>query len=356
MDWYALLGSATVASTVIVFLSRAPVRWDARSIWFFHASWFADKTTPYAVAVASTTAYGFSHLDYPPLTASIGAFAWRLGNPRNDWIPQFATGILTLACCAVLAILISRYVNSAWERLAVGLISTLLFLAIIRGNGLDGYVDGLAALLVTVLVVMAFSAKDDQVVIIFAIAAALVKNESFVFLVAVIVPLYLLRRRSIRPLVPGLVMGTAWIIAIRTTGIALESWRPANAFPWSPAFGDRMITILGEIVSSPSLWLAAAIWIGALILHRTANASKATLEVLIGTGIVAGTIVAIELGMYLATPFLDVRAHLETSVDRLLILPSMALLTGGLIGVAGAWMAFSREMSRHDHPPTVDSP
>jgi hypothetical protein len=161
-------------------------------------------------------------------------------------------------------------------------------------------------------------------------------------LILIIVPLYLLRRRSLLPLVPGLISGTAWIIAIRTTGVALESWHPLNALPWSLDFTNRVGTILVAIALVPILGLAIVIWVGTVVVDLALKTPRTTLQIVIGTGIVAGAMMTIQLGMYLATPFLDIRLHLEPSVDRLMMLPSIVLLAGGLIGIVEAWVVFRR--------------
>ena len=336
-DRFSLLGSAIGGITAAIFLLRAPVYWDARSIWFFHASWFADPSTIY---VEFAQGISYSHPGYPPLAPSFGAFTWLLFNPSNDWIAQTATGVLTLAATGAVAILVARNATTGFGRVAVAALTTVLLLGITRGRGLDGYVDGLAALLVVGLVLMAFQPDDSPLIAVFALAAALVKVEALLFLVILILPLYVLRRRPLAPLIPGIAAGMAWTVGMRASGSALGSWHLGNVFPWSPDFVDRAQTIVAGLVSEPMIGLTFVLWLGAILIVFAAKASAKVKRELFAMGTVAGALLAILVAVYLATPF-DLDWHLSTSADRLLIHPSMVLTVGALVALTSLLAAKS---------------
>lgn len=339
-DRVALLGSAIVGLSAAVFLVRAPVGWDARSIWFFHASWFANATTVYG-EFPLVERFPHAHTDYPPLTASFGAFAWLFGDPLNDWIVQSAAALITLSAIGVLSIMVSRATTSALGRALAAGATTFAALAVIRGNGLNGHVDGLVAVLVSTLAIVAFRRDDPPLVLIAAVALALAKNEGYAFLVVVIFPLYLFRGRSVRPLLPGLGIGLIWAVAIRAAGPALESWQPFNALPWSPDFGARFDEIVRVVLSDPMLLAAMALWAGALLLvfaKQTAHNTRVTVG---GMGAVAGALLLAVVTMYLATPHdalpRNLGWHLFTSADRLVMHPALVLVTGAIYGIVAGW-------------------
>ncbi len=341
-DRFALFGSAIVGLSAAVFLVRAPVGWDARSIWFFHASWFADASTVYG-EFPLVERYPHSHMDYPPLTASFGAFAWLFGELRNDWIVQSATALITLAAIGVLSIIVARAATSARGRMLAAGATTFAALGVIRGNGLNGHVDGLVAVLVSILAIAAFRRDDPPLVMITALALALAKNEGYAFLVVVVLPLYLLRGRSIRSLLPGIGIGLIWVVAIRATGSVLESWQPFNTLPWSPEFGARLEAIVRAMLSDPMLLASIALWVGTLILVFAKRTSHKTRVTVGGMGAVAGALLLVIVVMYLATPHdtlpRNLGWHLFTSVDRLVMHPTLVLVTGAIFAIVAGWSA-----------------
>lgn len=325
-----------IGAAAVPFLYRAPVQWDARSIWFFHASWFAAPRTAYTDLVVVGQ---FSHPDYPPLTASMGGFSWFFGDNRNDWIPQTATGVVTVAAIGILALLVSGSAVSPHARVLTGIAGAGVAVSVLQGNGFDGYVDGTSAALLTVLVMLAIvDEPDPAAVIVAALAVALVKNEAFVFLVVVVTPLCLLRHLRLAWLVPGIVAGAAWAVAIRLPGPELESWHPSNISPWSVDFGDRLRTIVEAIAADEMLRSTALLWLGSLLLALSSRSDRARRFAGIA-GAVGGTLIVVIVGMYLATPSVRVGGldlHLETSADRLLMHPSLVLGIGAVAAIAQA--------------------
>jgi hypothetical protein len=61
---------------------RPPVAWDARSIWWFHAKWFAQGGAAVVDAMRNP-AFSFSHPDYPPFAPATNAAAWRVDGTQS---------------------------------------------------------------------------------------------------------------------------------------------------------------------------------------------------------------------------------------------------------------------------------
>ena len=344
-DGRSLIGALVVAASSVVILARAPVKWDARSIWFFHSSWFADSATVY-IDVASM--YFFGHGDYPPYAASFGAYAWLFGSNRNDWIPQLATGVLVLAACALLSVLIVRRTAPRLVSVAMGGVAMIAALGVIESRGLDGYMDGLLAALIAVLALSAFRNWDAQVVTIAAIAAALTKNEGLLFVVVVIVPAYALTRRRVWLLGPGIALGAAWALNVRLAWPNPEGWIVRNVLPWSEVYFERLSTIAVDLISYPTLQAAGLVWFGALVAARALRTGRQTLGLLIGMGAIAGALLVVTIITYLVTPH-DLAWHLETSASRLIMHPSMVLLAGGLAAALDIVSAVIQDKSRSQH-------
>lgn len=332
-DVQALLGAAVAMSTGIVFVLRAPVQWDARSIWFFHGSWFADPSTIYLQQASQAE---FSHPDYPPLAPSFSAFAWLFGDNSNDWIPQVATAVLALAAIAILGVIVGRQMSTASGRVALGAVAAFCAMAVTRGNGLDGYVDGISAVLIAILAASALVPVDKDVVVIVAAAAAMTKNETLVFLVIVIVPVFLLMHRSVAPLVPGIAIGVTWRAVMMASDVASTSWQFGNVLPWSSGFTNRIGTILTEFASDRVLAFGIVLYIGSLLVAWAAGGpreSRTPLLVMGGIGLGLGLLMAL---FYLATPY-DLLWHLDRSADRLLMHSALAFCVGSAIGLGTLW-------------------
>jgi hypothetical protein len=333
-DPAAFLGAATAALSTGWLLARAPVAWDGRSIWFFHASWLRDPQTVYAAIPAAVNI----HADYPPFAASFGAFAWLLADTRNDWLPQIATGVLAATACSLLAILVVRSATTNLSAALLAALGTMAFLGVTNGRSFDGYQDGLLAALVAIVALLAFTAWDTQIALIAAVALALTKNEGLVFLVVILIPAYLLAKRPIRSLMPGLVLGVAWLVGVRMAGLGSDGWILDAVLPWSGGFLDRLSTIGRAMVADPILLLALILWIGAVLAITASTSQPHLLRTVIGMGAIALALLIVEAVFYLATPA-DLTWHLTNSVDRLVLSPAMVLTAAGLVGTIGAWGA-----------------
>lgn len=348
--WLAVAPISVATLAALPVLTRAPVQWDARSIWFFHASWFASADVAYTDLA---TAEAFSHPDYPPLAPSLGGFAWFFGDGRNDWTPQLTTGALTLAGIGLLVTIVATGVADRRVQAATVAALSLVAIATIQGNGFDGYVDGTAALLLAVVIMSTvLDDVDPTTTVLAALALALVKNEAFLFLLVVVVPLHLVSRRSVRPLAPAIAAGLAWVVAIRLPGLDLESWQIENALPWSTGFSGRLADVAAAITGESSLRAAALSWAGAALLAGTGSSGPAK-RIVAFTGAAGAAMVVVLVGVYLATPS-DLSWHLDASVDRLVINPALVLGAGA---VAAAARALDRPTSSLEaHPADSGQP
>ena len=353
-DWPAFAGAVVAALPALVFLYRAPMQWDARSIWYLHASWFAGPSSVYTELVTYSSEYKFTHVDYPPLTPSLAAFAWLFGDSTNDWTAQIVTGLLTLAAIAVLVILVTRGAPIGWWRFATAVVAGVVILGVIRGNSLDGYVDGLTAVLLAALAVAPFRERDGGLVVVVAIAAALAKNEGLALLVVAIVPLYLVvRRRMTILLLPGVAVGAFWAVRMRMLDAELHRWRPENVLPWSEGFVDRAVDIAWTGMTYASILLPLLLWVGVVMLGVASGWSRVVRREVLVLGALALWMFLVIVAMYLASPHDDLAWHLRTSADRLIMHPSLVFAAAGLSGSVAILTTFiGRRRATSDDPIT----
>lgn len=216
---------------------RAPVEWDSRSIWWFHASWFADGGATFWQAIQNP-AFAFSHPDYPPLASATNGALWWLGGTESLKQAQIVTAILTLSALAAFAF-------SVWcavRRLLPGWVSIVAagFLVVaaygVAGEGkstqalaTNGYVDVLWSASFAAGCVFVLAARRHPEALrwgaLSLAVAALTKNEGLIAVVVVVV-LALVRYRFRRPapfwLVGALAPGVAWLVVARLAGADSE--------------------------------------------------------------------------------------------------------------------------------------
>lgn len=144
-----ILAATGFISLLAMVIYAVPIlEWDARSIWFFHAkAIFFDgglKASPFW----SNPAYDWSHKDYPTLlpmlAARYGAFAgvWNEYAPKGALVPLGAAAFLGL---------------SAASRTASLSVLIPMILAVLGASLWNGYMDGWVALYAGVAV-LAFAA------------------------------------------------------------------------------------------------------------------------------------------------------------------------------------------------------
>ena len=216
---------------------RAPFEWDARSIWWFHARWFAYGGGAVRDAMRNP-AFAFSHPDYPPLAPATNGALWWVGGGASSKQAQIVTAILTLSAVSALGFAVwytVRRLLPGWAAI-VGAGALVLAAYGVAGVGdstqasaTNGYVDMLWAATFAAGCVFVLAARRDPVALrwgaLCMAAAGLTKNEGLVA-VALVVALALVRYRCRRPapvwLVGTLLPGVAWLVVARVAGAESE--------------------------------------------------------------------------------------------------------------------------------------
>lgn len=181
---------------LVVLYPPAPLGWDARSIWLFHASWLNDSATAF-IDAQHLTAIEWAHPDYPLLGASTIAVLWGiLGQGENLTLGlQIVTVItvLTAALSGSLAISNLSKTGNRWINLAA--FGLLIIAGFSIGGGLfnQAYMDTLQAFVVICLMsalIPALIGRMNFTQAFFAgivgIAAMSVKQEGFWFALIVV--------------------------------------------------------------------------------------------------------------------------------------------------------------------------
>jgi hypothetical protein len=206
-----------IAGTVAVLalsLAPAPLGWDARSIWLFHASWLNAPASVF-IDEQSLPAAAFSHPNYPIIGPGSTAVVWGIaGGTENLMLGVQVTGLLTVMVLALGASLIL----ARFARGASPIVTNLAFagyltagLAIADGSIVRGYMDTLQAAAITTLVAALVTSSPRRptvpsviVTVMIALCAINVKQEGFWFAIAVLAIFLVLsiRQQSVGKYVP----------------------------------------------------------------------------------------------------------------------------------------------------------
>ena len=328
-----LLAAFVFIALLALAISAEPlVAWDARSIWFFHAKaiFFDHGLQPSSFWL--NEAYDWSHKYYPQLTSMLAArYAdFMLGN-WNEFAPKGA--LVPLALATTMGLL-ALYKNGVQVLLIVGGVITLF------GDQLwSGYQDGWLALFgcITVCALARWSTTSRREDLLLGIASAAIalclKNEGQLLIIVASVPLlygiFLIRKdlhvRDYGSAVCFLPF-ILWVLVKPSlpTGEGMESagliGRAISVvFDWSEL--TYRISFLFQYVLEHTFLLHAAITfllVGLCVrLNRT--------DVLIALSALMYTA---GLGaVYLGTPY-DFDFHVEFSLDRVTLLPTLLFLIG----------------------------
>lgn len=342
-----------------LLVRRPPVAWDARSIWWFHASWIDGGAGAFRDALANP-ALAFSHPDYPPLAPATIAGAWSLSSGSGLWVAQVVTTVLTLSAVAVLAYAVRHLVPSVAPMVArlVALGVALGVWSVASYGVAGGYVDHLwAAALAAAVVLLVVgghvlapdgSVGDDDVLAhgtlalaaVLMAVAALTKNEGLVATVIVAVVFTVRARRHLRRAawiwVPVLA-GVAWSLVARAFGATSDlsaSPRIGQLARGDLAPLERIEPTLSKLAGQAGwLLLAAAVVsvIGAVALGDRRRA-LGLVPVRWPWAVVVAYTVAL-VGTYVISPY-DIGWHLATSIDRvsvLLVLVALAIVASWVL-------------------------
>lgn len=191
---------------LVSLLPPAPLGWDARSIWLFHASWLNGPASVFLDA-QTLPAIAWSHPDYPLFGSAIIAILWALlGQTENlSYGLQIISAITVLTAALTGSLTMSRIAQSGnrW----INLIAFILFIAVAfsLGGGLfnQAYMDALQAFLIVCLLSSLIPALQDrlswpQAVLSgnIGVAAISVKQEGFWFALTIILVMLLVTVRN----------------------------------------------------------------------------------------------------------------------------------------------------------------
>lgn len=339
-----------------LLVRRPPVAWDARSIWWFHASWIEGDSDAFRDALANP-ALAYSHPDYPPLVPATIAGAWTSTGGSGLWIAQAVSTVLTLSAVAMLAYAVRHLVPTARP-----MVARLLALGVALGlwatadYGIAaGYVDHLWAAALAGAVVLLFI--DGSIVgadgrsgsghgghlalaVLLATVAALTKNEGMVAAVIVAVLFTVRARHRLRraawmwlPVAAGLV----WAMVARGFGATSD-------LSSSPRIGQltsgdleplgripRTLTTFGGHVGWVLAGTLVVSVVGAVTLRRSRR-SMGLVSAVWPWLVIVGFGVGL-LATYVISPY-DIGWHLATSADRvgvLLLLVALAVVASWVL-------------------------
>lgn len=251
----------------------APLAWDARSIWWFHASWFLSGGEAVRDALANPLV-AFSQTDYPVGNPTAIAGLWRLlGNQADYEQAQALSAVMTAFALGLLALVLAQR-NRADEVVAVTL---ALVGAVQFGSNLAafGYLDVLcASLLVTSLVASLLVVDARRASVLFALglaAAASTKKEGVAFGLLVVAVAVVFapgrRRRLVVSAVVAMTPAVVWRIALGSTGAEIKSdVRTAGVVRLTQAESLRRLRVAGpEVIAGSAGLLVPAIVVCGLV-------------------------------------------------------------------------------------------
>lgn len=329
-----LLLPVLAAAACMVMVRRAPIDWDARSIWFFHAHWFASGGDAVAASLQNP-ALVFSHPDYPVLVPGAVAFFWWLLSPRDLELGQMVISLLVASMITLLGVAVQA-ASSATNRIVSGLIGAAVVLAAYGIGGpttTNGYADSLwSAALVAAAIALLVAPPSSAATAIGALGllvATLTKNEGLSVGLAVAV-LHVVRRRDRRSalLAVSLVPALLWMALARAHGAENDLMQPElieAMLRGRPEVWDRLGPAVERIwayCKHDLRWSAGIAVAGLLLLRRERRRTvgPALYLWLAGAAAISAVLVA-----YLISPH-DLTWHLDTSVDRTTIAPRLFLV------------------------------
>lgn len=167
-----------------------PIGWDARSIWWFHASWFRGGGDLVRESLANPL-LSFSQPSYPAGNPASIATLWAITGTREDLVvAQSLTAVLSGLAIASLALVLVHHHRAVGP---IGAATLLVAVATHHAQGLAaaGYVDVLAAASLVTALSAYLCLREPRLSLslgsVALAAAAVSKNEGFAFGVVVLV-------------------------------------------------------------------------------------------------------------------------------------------------------------------------
>jgi hypothetical protein len=352
--WAPAAAAAAAAAYGITELRRPDIAWDTRSIWFLHAR-LVDGGGHTYVAAMHSSAYSFSHTEYPLLIPGSVAEAWRVVGSRDYRLGQVIIGLLSASLLVVAGSLLGRVVRGRL-RTPVGIVlaAALVFAAfwVSAANASNGLADLPAAAAAVAgaiaLLVLPMSLPYVSVVGVLCVwITALTKTEGAIACVAIaalVVVRHLIESASQVPWRQRLLRGFGWgallagpplvwlaFTAVEVTaptyygGIAPDHLSPVTR-------GHMALSILLR-----HMWMLA--WLVPLIAFACVVLARVRRRWGIGSPVWLPLIVGLYLGglvfAYATGPY-AVAWWVGSSADRVTYLPRLLLLTELAVVVAVA--------------------
>lgn len=343
--------SATVLSLLLagyvfliyyfVVLSEPLVRWDARSIWFFHARMIWVDSALRESGGWTHPSIVFSHPDYPKLVPAIAAQLAFLSGHWNEYLPK--ASLLVILIPPLLWIGSFRKPTLSFLLIVV---TCFFSLGAWLWNALmDGY---LAIYCAAALLLLGRYFSDRRDVDLYSGICALglaasIKNEGALFTLCVAATVLLLSRRSdfsVRALFGRVTKDAAFarVVAVSsapalTWALWQKMWGLQNDLA-APGALARATDRLFDGFSPQYLFTflvsqATALWVtGALVAGTALFTIYRKLTLQDGALVAAGASILYAAGLYaayLSTPY-GLNVHLTTSATRTMTTANMALI------------------------------
>ena len=253
--FWVLLGGVIPFLTVL----RA-VGWDARSIWWFHAKWWAEGGGALVDAMRNP-AFVFSHADYPPLASATNGALWALFGGRSLDQAQFVTAVLGLSAAAVLGHAVMRLFAGRLPGVVVAATAALLIAACYGLAGVDlgtnGYVDFLWSVAFAAAAVFLLASPRSEAALrwgsLMLAASMLTKNEALIAGIVLGALAVIRYRFGWRPLVwiaTAAAPGVLWLVLTRVIGAysdAIDQWRTSELLHLDHEVTTRIVPSLHAV-------------------------------------------------------------------------------------------------------------
>ncbi|MCG5440414.1 hypothetical protein [Micromonospora foliorum] len=335
-----------------------PYQWDAHSIWWLHAGYFAHGSE-YARATIGSPAFVFSHTDYPPFASAPIAAVWSVVEP-DFRTAQLVGALVTVSAIAMLVYLVRRALGRvsarvAWAlAIAVGLATWSNVPYAVTGGLADALWSAAFAGAVVALLLGADPLRRPVLPLLLLTVAALSKNEGLIAVVGLALLVTVRARADLRRAalvwLPVLA-GGAWAVLARLLDAQSDITEGTTGDRTAQVVERFQLTIaaLWDVVGLLLVGAAVVALLGALFLRGRRRATGLAADGWLWAA--NGYYLAVLVGTYLSGPN-DIEWWLATSVQRV-TLPVTLLSAVSLAGwVAVAFGGDSRAESR----PVLDQP
>ncbi|MFE9191495.1 hypothetical protein ACFYL6_17970 [Micromonospora sp. NPDC007208] len=332
-------------------------QWDAHSIWWLHAGYFANGSE-YARATIGSPAFVFSHTDYPPFASAPIAAVWSVVEP-DFRTAQLVGALVTVSAIAMLVYLVRRTLGRvsarvAWAlAIAVGLATWSNVEYAVTGGLADALWSAAFAGAVVALLLGADPLRRPLLPLLLLTVAALSKNEGLIAVVGLALLVTVRARADLRRAalvwLPVLA-GGAWAVLARLLDAQSDITEGASGDRTAPVERFQLtIAALWDVVGLLLVGAAVVALLGTLFLRGRRRATGLAADGWLWAA--NGYYLAVLIGTYLSGPN-DIEWWLATSVQRV-TLPVTLLSAVSLAGwVAVAFGGDSRAESR----PVLDQP